>query len=136
MGRRRGRPDKIRESVKESGISFPNVHTRVCRYLGEESDNDKQDFVQGDFSGSGTFRYQLPVQKGFSGNNLQGISIIASTNVKINNLEINNIIGDYGISYGLAIWPNVDIYLQGDINITNIKAGDKLEKGLYSLVLI
>ena len=79
----------------------------------------------------GHFKQSEPMQWGFSSNDLQAMSIIASTDVVIGDLKISDLENEYSQSYGLSFWTGNDIYFRDDalVKIENVKAGTKLEKG-------
>ena len=77
-------------------------------------------------TGGGHFKQRLPMQSGFSGNMLQGMSIVSSTNINFNGLiDISNLNNDYSSAYGISFWPSNDITIKQDclIKVNQIKAG-------------
>jgi len=71
----------------------------------------------------GHFRQTFPMQYGFSGNMLQGVTINAARNITLKNLYVNDLESAYGPTFGIALWPATNVSLQGEIEFTNLKAG-------------
>eukprot|EP01084_Bolivina_argentea_P048422 89224_1 len=71
----------------------------------------------------GHIRQKEPMQVGFSGHNLQGICLNAATKVKIGVTNIDNLQSLYGLTYGISIWPSVDIVFEETVQISNLLAG-------------
>ena len=93
-------------------------------------ENGKQSVTTGMWGGH--FRQTTPMQSGFSGNMNQGININAAQSVLIKDVEIDNIVSETGPAFGISIWPSCDVTLSGDITVSNIQAGTKLEPGTYA----
>merc|ERR1712129_471006 len=71
----------------------------------------------------GHIRQKEPMQVGFSGHNLQGICLNAAKNVKMGKTDIQNMESLYGLTYGISIWPSVDIVFEEEVTISNLLAG-------------
>eukprot|EP01084_Bolivina_argentea_P021273 39520_1 len=71
----------------------------------------------------GHIRQKEPMQVGFSGHNLQGICLNAAKNVNVGKININNLQSLYGLTYGISIWPSVDIMFEQNVIIENLLAG-------------
>jgi len=71
----------------------------------------------------GHIRQKEPMQVGFSGHNLQGICLNAAKNVKMGTTNIHNLQSLYGLTYGISIWPSVDIEFEDKVYISNLFAG-------------
>ena len=84
------------------------------------------EYEYGHGTGAGHFLQKTPMQTGFSGNMMQGISIVNS-NVKLEDINIHDIGSATGVAYGIAIWKDNNINLNGDIINENIHAGFQLE---------
>ena len=71
----------------------------------------------------GHIRQKEPMQVGFSGHNLQGICLNAAKNVKVGKTNIHNLQSLYGLTFGISIWPSVDIEFEEKVFISNLLAG-------------
>ena len=80
----------------------------------------------------GHFRQTEPMQVGFSGNMNQGININAAQSVSIKDVVIDNIVSETGAAFGISIWPACEVTIEGDIKISNIKAGIKVEEDTFA----
>ena len=68
--------------------------------------------------GGAHLRQVSPMQTGFSGNNLNGISIVGSKNIRFKNeIFVYNLNNKYGEGHGISIWPNAEIILLSDTNV-------------------
>ena len=95
----------------------------------------------GDYEGpvsegeGGQVKQKTPMQVGFSGNNVQAISITTSTNVVFDdnaNVEISNIKSDFGEVFGVSFWTANDISIDENalIKVWNVESGAELESNL------
>ena len=57
------------------------------------------------------------MQVGFSGNMVQAIQLNAAKDVSFNTIQIHDLKSSYGQVYGMAIWPENDVTLDGDVTI-------------------
>jgi len=80
----------------------------------------------------GHFFQTAPMQVGFSGNMNQAVIINSAENVIIKDVKINNIESETGPAFGISIWPSCSVELQGDITVSNILAGSKLERDTFT----
>ena len=71
----------------------------------------------------GHIRQKEPMQVGFSGHNLQGICLNAGTNVRLGKTNIHDLRSLYGLTYGVSIWPSVDITFEEKVVVSNLLAG-------------
>lgn len=69
-----------------------------------------------------------PIQIGFSGNMVQGISVTTSHDVQFYNIKIHDLTSDYGHVYGFAAWTHNNITIAGNVQIDNINAGAKIQQ--------
>ena len=79
--------------------------------------------------GTGYSGQTYPMQRGFSGNNLQGISICSSVNVYIDgSVYLSNFVNDYSETSGISVWTGNDVTISSTSNIliSNIYSGIKL----------
>merc|ERR1712060_840785 len=87
----------------------------------------------------GHIRQKEPMQVGFSGHNLQGICLNAATNVRMGKIDINHLQSLYGLTYGISIWPSVDIEFEENVSISNLLAGvdykELLNKDKYGNII-
>merc|ERR1719486_242093 len=71
----------------------------------------------------GHIRQKQPMQVGFSGHNLQGVCLNAATRVKVGKVKISNLESRYGLTYGVSIWPSVDVEFSQQVQISDLLAG-------------
>ena len=83
-------------------------------------------YSQNNYDSTGTFRYTYPMQKGFSGNHVQGISLCSSENIIFKDINIHDLNSKNGLTYGLALWPNNQVQLQGSFNMYKKKKKKKI----------
>ena len=85
-----------------NNISIINLHELTL--LGS---NVCPQFINSD--GTGYVGQTYPMQRGFSGNNLQGISICSSKNIYIDGkIHLSNFFNDYSQISGISIWTGND----------------------------
>ena len=77
-------------------------------------------------NGGGHFLQKMPMQTGFSGNMVQGISIVNS-DATLSDINVHDIGSATGLTYGIALWKDCKIELSGDIVSSNIMAGFQLD---------
>ena len=75
-----------------------------------------------------------PMQVGFSGNMVQGISLNAADGVVMNDIYIKGLDSHSGDAIAISVWPSVNAVLTGNVLIDEITAGSQLEeqKGVLS----
>ena len=61
----------------------------------------------------------------------QGMNINEAQSVLIKDVVIDNIISETGAAFGISIWPACEVTIEGDIKISNIQAGTKVEEDTY-----
>ena len=74
----------------------------------------------------GHFKQSSPMQHGFSGNDLQAISIIASTSVELkSDISISNLRNDYSQAFALSFWTGNDVVFDDNVfvKVNNIHSG-------------
>ena len=69
-----------------------------------------------------TYNFEIHLV-GFTGNMNQAININVTG-------DKNNIESGTDPAFGISIWPACNVQLDGEINISNLNVGTKLEKGL------
>ena len=68
--------------------------------------------------GGGHLRQVSPMQIGFSGNNLNGISIVGSKHIQFKNeIFLYNLNNKYSEGHGISIWPNSEITILSNTNV-------------------
>ena len=85
--------------------------------------------------GGGHFRQRLPQQRGFSGNNIQGIAISSSQGVVFeNDMILNNFHNDFSKIYGISVWTanTIMIHDSAQFLISNFYSGKNLKFGTFS----
>merc|ERR1719295_2239510 len=75
-----------------------------------------------------------PMQVGFSGNMVQGISLNAADGVLMDSIYIKGLNSHSGDAIALSVWPSVSAVLTGNVLIDEITAGSQMEeqKGVLS----
>eukprot|EP01084_Bolivina_argentea_P090521 163099_1 len=71
----------------------------------------------------GHIAQKAPMQVGFSGNTVQGIALNAADNIKISDIFIHDVQSHTGDALGIAVWPSVNLAIEGDVTIRDINAG-------------
>jgi len=79
----------------------------------------------------GHFLQKRPMQMGFSGNMMQGISV-DYCEVSMSDIYVHDIGSATGLAFGMSIWPGTELSIDGDVTVTNVRAGFQLEKDTYS----
>jgi hypothetical protein len=90
-------------------------------------------FMGGDsgFAG-GHFRQTMPMQIGFSGNTVQGMTINAATDITLSNINVHDLTSYYGAAFGVALWPATSVTLKNDVTVSDITAGSLfVDDGTY-----
>jgi hypothetical protein len=75
-----------------------------------------------------------PIQIGFSGKMVQGLSISTSRNIQFADIKVQNLMSSYGDVYGFAIWTNNNLTIAGKVEISDISAGQSVSKENASIV--
>ena len=77
----------------------------------------------------GHFRQVIPIQRGFSGNNVQAISIVGAYDIRFSNdIMISNLESYYGEIFGFSVWPASDVTISQGSNmiVSQFESGIKL----------
>ena len=71
---------------------------------------------------------QAPYMNGYSMNMVNGISLTFARNIVFaENVYLNNIISNTGLSYGIALWYDTQVTIRDNVDINNVYAGKKLQ---------
>ena len=110
------------KNAKMNSIQISNLFEET--HLGVEDCGGYTSFDSNRFPfGGGHISQKLPMQVGFSGNTVQGIAVSAADNIKVGDVSIEGIQSHTGDAFGIAIWPSVNMAIDGDIIVDHVHAG-------------
>jgi len=120
-----GHPNKGTVGLRLDGIMNATIKSVKISNILEDSD------LGSDLCGEYETEFQtqrIPFQIGFSGNMVQGMSLDYST-AYLEDIVIDNIESSTGLTTGISLWYGSIVKFSGDVEISNIKAGAKVETG-------
>lgn len=102
--------------VSMKDVKIENIHSQTD--VGSMLGGAYQDVVS----------QQAPYMNGFSMNMVNGLSLTFTTNVVMRNVEVNKVISNTGLAYGVAAWYETHVDIQGKkgLQIKNVHAGREL----------
>merc|ERR1712190_406314 len=102
--------------VEMKDVKIENIHSQTD--VGSMLGGAYQDVVS----------QQAPYMNGFSMNMVNGLSLTFTTNVVMRNVEVNKVISNTGLAYGVAAWYETHVDIQGKkgLSISEVHAGREL----------
>jgi len=120
-----GHPNKGLVGLRFDGVMNATINNVKISNLFEDSN------LGSDLCGEYDTMFQtqrIPFQIGYSGNIAQGMSLDYTT-AFVNDITIDNIESSTGLTTGISLWYGSIVKFSGDLQISNIKAGAKVETG-------
>eukprot|EP01083_Nonionella_stella_P067359 178121_1 len=103
------------EGVQINGLIVENIHSTTG--LGTELGGSYTNIVS----------QQQPYMNGYSMNMAHGVSLTFTKQCVLNDIHVNNVVSDTGLSFGIALWYNTDVTVdEGGITIEHVYAGKEL----------